>query len=99
LHDVTLSIDRTHELTGQRRNLIDEGIDLAVRIAHLPDSSMIAVQVGEVRCVVVAAPSYLAKHPRIDAPGDLAKQQIIAMYHFGVNSWSFPADGSTVLRS
>jgi DNA-binding transcriptional LysR family regulator len=81
-------------------NLIDEGIDVALRIAHLPDSSMIAVRVGEVRLVVVAAPSYLAKHPRIDAPGDLVKQQIISMNHFGVNSWGFrPADGSTVQRT
>ena len=81
-------------------NLIDEGIDVALRIAHLPDSSMVAVRVGEVRRIIAAAPSYLAKHPRIDEPGDLAKQQIIAMNHFGVDSWSFPpADGSTIPRT
>jgi DNA-binding transcriptional LysR family regulator len=81
-------------------NLIDEGIDVALRIAHLPDSSMVAVRVGEVRRIVVAAPSYLGKHPRIDEPGDLAKQQIIAMNNSGVHSWSFPpSDGSTVPRT
>jgi DNA-binding transcriptional LysR family regulator len=81
-------------------NLIDEGIDLALRIAHLPDSSMVAVRVGEVRRIVVAAPSYLCKHPRIDEPGDLAKQQIIAMNNSGVGAWSFPpADGSTIPRT
>jgi DNA-binding transcriptional LysR family regulator len=81
-------------------NLIDEGIDVALRIAHLPDSSMVAVRVGEVRRIIVAAPSYLAKHPRIDEPGDLARQQIIAMNNSGVDSWSFPpADGSTIPRS
>jgi DNA-binding transcriptional LysR family regulator len=81
-------------------NLIDEGIDAALRIAHLPDSSMVAVRVGEVQRVIVAAPSYLARHPRIEVPGDLAKQQIIAMNHFGVDSWSFPpTDGSMVSRS
>jgi DNA-binding transcriptional LysR family regulator len=80
-------------------NLIDEGVDVALRIAHLPDSSMVAVRVGEVRRIIAAAPSYLAKHPRIDEPRDLAKQQIIAMNHFGVDSWSFPpADGSTIAR-
>jgi hypothetical protein len=48
----------------------------------------------------VAAPSYLAKHPRIDVPGDLAKQQIVAFSQFGVESWSFPpADGSTIPRT
>jgi len=72
-------------------NLIDEGIDAALRIAHLPDSSMIAVRVGDVRRVIAAAPSYLAKHPRIDEPGDLAKQQIIAMNNSGVGGWSFPS--------
>jgi DNA-binding transcriptional LysR family regulator len=81
-------------------NLIDEGIDAALRIAHLPDSSMVAVRVGEVRRVIVAAPSYLAKHPRIDALDDLAKQQIIAFSQFGVDSWSFPpVDGSTIPRT
>jgi DNA-binding transcriptional LysR family regulator len=81
-------------------NLMDEGVDVALRIAHLPDSSMVAVRVGEVRRVIAAAPSYLTKHPRIDEPGDLAKQQIIAMNHFGVDSWSFPpAGGSTMPRT
>jgi DNA-binding transcriptional LysR family regulator len=81
-------------------SLIDEGIDVALRIAHLPDSSMVAVRVGEVRRIVVAAPSYIAKHPRIDEPGDLANQQIIAMNNSGAGSWSFPpADGSTIPRT
>jgi DNA-binding transcriptional LysR family regulator len=81
-------------------NLIDEGIDAALRIAHLPDSSMVAVRVGEVRRVIAAAPSYLAKHPRIDEPDDLAKQQIIAFSQFGVDSWGFPpVDGSTIPRT
>jgi DNA-binding transcriptional LysR family regulator len=80
-------------------NLIDEGIDVALRIAHLPDSSMVAVRVGDVRRIVVAAPSYLARHPRIVEPGDLAKQQII-MNNSGVGSWSFPPiDGSMVPRT
>jgi DNA-binding transcriptional LysR family regulator len=80
--------------------LIDEGIDAALRIAHLPDSSMVAVRVGEVRRVVVAAPSYLAKHPPIDQPGDLARHQIIAMNHFGFDSWGFPPmDRSTIPRT
>jgi DNA-binding transcriptional LysR family regulator len=87
-------------LLDRPMNLIDEGIDVALRIAHLPDSSMVAVRVGEVRRIIAAAPSYLAKHPRIDEPGDLAKQQIIAFSQFGVDSWSFPpVDGSTIPRT
>ena len=40
-------------------NLVDEGVDAALRIAHLPDSSQIAVKVGAVRWVVCASPDYL----------------------------------------
>lgn len=81
-------------------NLIDEGIDLALRIAHLADSTLVAVRVGEVRRVVVAAPRYLEQHPLIREPADLAKQQIIAMTHFGLDSWSFPPlPGSSVPRT
>jgi DNA-binding transcriptional LysR family regulator len=80
-------------------NLIDEGIDVALRIAHLADSTMVAIRVGEVRRVVVAAPRYLARHPRIGEPGDLAKHQIIAMAHVP-HSWSFPPlPGSSVPRT
>lgn len=81
-------------------NLIDEGMDLALRIIHLPDSSLVAQRIGEVRRVVVAAPRYLARHPRIAEPADLAKHQLIAMTHMGAESWSFPPqDGSSVPRA
>jgi DNA-binding transcriptional LysR family regulator len=81
-------------------NLIDEGIDVALRIAHLADSTLIAIRVGEVRRVVAAAPRYLALNPRIAEPADLAKHQIIAMTHFGLDSWSFPpSTGSSVPRT
>lgn len=47
-------------------NLIEEGMDVAVRIGHLPDSSMRAVRVGQVRRVLGASPAYLAtSRPRI----------------------------------
>ena len=77
-------------LLDRPANLIDEGIDVALRIAHLADSTLVAMPVGEVRRVVVAAPRYLAKHPPITEPADLAQHRIISMTHFGVDSWSFP---------
>ncbi len=81
-------------------NLIDEGIDLALRIAHLADSTLIAVKLGEVRRVVAAAPRYLAQNPVIAQPADLSKHQIVAMTHFGIDSWSFPPlPGSSVPRT
>jgi DNA-binding transcriptional LysR family regulator len=81
-------------------NLIDEGIDVALRIAHLPDSTLVALPVGEVRRVVAASPRYLARHKRVAQPADLAEHQIVAMTHFGIDSWSFPpAEGSTIPRT
>ncbi|MGO1003606.1 LysR family transcriptional regulator [Lysobacter sp. CA196] len=81
-------------------NLIDEGMDLALRFAHLADSTLVAHRIGEVRRVVVASPRYLATHPRIEKYSDLAKHQIITTAHTGLDSWSFPpAGGSTVPRS
>lgn len=81
-------------------SLVDEGIDAALRIAHLPDSTLVAVRIGEVRRVVAAAPSYLAQHPRIAEPADLAKHRVVSMTHFGIDSWSFPpAPGTTTART
>ena len=81
-------------------SLVDEGIDAALRIAHLPDSTLVAVRIGEVRRVVAAAPSYLAQHPRIDEPADLARHRVVSMTHFGIDSWSFPpAPGTTTART
>ncbi|NLH80484.1 MAG: LysR family transcriptional regulator, partial [Phyllobacteriaceae bacterium] len=54
-------------------DLVDEGIDVAVRIGRLPDSTLIARKVGEVRRVVCASPSFLAGRPAIEAPEDLAE--------------------------
>src|SRR5258707_1633447 len=45
-------------------NLVDEGVDIALRIGHLPDSSLVTTRLGgDVRRVVVGSPAYLAKHP------------------------------------
>ncbi|MBE1160943.1 LysR family transcriptional regulator [Dyella acidiphila] len=81
-------------------NLIDEGMDLALRITHLADSTLVAQPIGEVRRVVVASPRYLATHPRIAEPADLSKHPIIAMQHMGQESWTFPPlPGSSVPRA
>lgn len=52
-------------------NLIEEGFDVAIRIAHLQDSSLSAVRVGHVRPVVVASPDYLARHGQPMRPREL----------------------------
>ncbi len=87
----TLFVDRVVHLQ-------DEGIDVAVRIAQLPDSSLMAVRVGAVRRVLVASPAYLEKMGRPEAPKDLAKHDLI---HFSssvdVSGWPLRQDGKTVL--
>ena len=88
-------------LLDRQINLVDEGVDIVLRVGNLPDSSLIAVHLGgNVRRVVVGAPHYLAAHPRIDQPADLARHQIVAFTNFGLESWSFaPAAGSTIPRT
>jgi len=76
-------------MLDRKLNLIDEGVDVALRIGHLPDSSLIAIRIGEVRQIICAAPSYLARNPAIAQPSDLAAHQCIAMTVFGQDSWSF----------
>ncbi|SAK78024.1 LysR family transcriptional regulator [Caballeronia ptereochthonis] len=85
------------QLLDRPVSLIDEGIDVALRIAHLSDSTLIAIPVGEVRRVVAASPRYLAKHAPIRQPADLARHQIISMTHFGLDSWSFPTSGGSAI--
>lgn len=58
-------------------HLIDEGYEVAVRIAHLPDSGLTAVPVGELRRLVVASPAYLARHGEPRSPADLAHHQAV----------------------
>ncbi len=59
-------------------NLVEEGVDVGVRIGQLPDSSLVALRVGEVRRVLIASPRYLAKHGRPKLPADLARHALIA---------------------
>lgn len=58
-------------------NLVEEGVDVAVRIAHLPDSSLHMLQVGEVRRVFSASPSYLAMHGRPTSLTDFRHHDVI----------------------
>lgn len=72
-------------------HLHDEGYDVAVRIAALPDSSLVAVRVGSVRRVVVAAPSYLAARGTPRTPAGLGKHDAIGLTGAGWRNpiWSF----------
>lgn len=58
-------------------HLAEEGYDVAVRIAELPDSGLSAVRVGTVRRIVCASPAYLAAHGTPRSPADLAEHEAI----------------------
>jgi DNA-binding transcriptional LysR family regulator len=60
-------------------HLFDEGYDVAVRIAHLPDSGLTAIRVGEVRRVIVASPAYLAERGVPRNADDLARHDAIGL--------------------
>ena len=80
------------ELTLNDRNLdlIEEGLDIALRIGGLPDSTLIARQVGSVRRVVVASPRYLADRGMPRVPADLAKHDtIFGMARSSAREWRF----------
>jgi DNA-binding transcriptional LysR family regulator len=59
-------------------NLVEEGVDVAVRIGELPDSSLVARRLGTVRRVLVASPAYLARAGTPEAPEALRAHQVIA---------------------
>lgn len=58
-------------------NLVEEGLDAAVRIGHLGDSSLVAIPLGTVRRVICASPAYLRKHGTPRRPEDLAGHRCI----------------------
>ena len=75
-------------------NLIDEGMDIAIRIGHLPDSGLIAVKVGEVRRVACASPDYLSCRAPLCEPADLTSHDCVACSQVTeTDVWTF-ASGS-----
>ena len=75
-------------------NLVDDGVDCAVRIGVLDDSSLVARVVGATRRVVVAAPRYLARAGKLRTPDDLAGHDVIHSSALGAApEWRFVRDG------
>ncbi len=59
-------------------NLVEEGLDVALRVGALPDSTLVARRVGMVRRVLVASPAYLDRHGTPRQPSDLKSHAVIA---------------------
>jgi len=86
-------------LTDRIVRLVDEGVDVAVRIAELVDSSLHAVRVAEVRRTLVASPAYLDVHGEPKTAADLRDHDLIAFDNFTPNGeWRFGPDLKTVVR-
>jgi DNA-binding transcriptional LysR family regulator len=86
-------------LHDRHLDLIEEALDIAIRIGPLMDSSLLVRRVGEVRRVLVASPGYLARRGTPAEPADLAGHDTI----FGTGSsasleWRFGPRGRTVAR-
>lgn len=94
---------RYPEVTGELRlsdlmiNLVEDGVDCAVRIGHLSDSSLVARQLGAMRRIVVASPDYLAARGIPATPAEITAHDVI---HFGQTGapvgWHFVVDGRDV---
>jgi DNA-binding transcriptional LysR family regulator len=88
------------KLTDRRLSLVDEGIDLAIRIGTLEDASLIVRKLGPVPVVCCAAPAYLARAGRPERPEDLVHHTVILDTNFREPSlWRFHTEtGSRAVK-
>jgi DNA-binding transcriptional LysR family regulator len=85
-------------LSDRNLRLAEDGIDVAVRIGALEDSSLMAVRLGALSQVVAAAPAYLARRPAPQTPAGLGDHDLIAFDGVGAtNEWRF-GSGETAVR-
>ncbi|MBS0417717.1 MAG: LysR family transcriptional regulator [Proteobacteria bacterium] len=81
-------------------NLLDEHLDVAVRIGTVPDSRLVATRVGQIRSVVCASPAYLRKHGAPKSPESLLKHDCVTFSGLaGAESWTFRSDQSVRVHS
>jgi DNA-binding transcriptional LysR family regulator len=87
-------VDLRLSLVDRISDMIEEGIDVALRIAHLADSSLIAARVGAVRLVTCAAPAYLRANGAPRAPSELIQHHCVASANLSATDrWSYRIDG------
>lgn len=90
-----VSLDVT--LSDRMVDLVDEGYDLAIRIARLPDSSLVAQRLASTRLVLCASPGYLKRRPAIRQLEDITIHTVIAYsYWSGGDIWSFEGEGGRI---
>jgi DNA-binding transcriptional LysR family regulator len=80
--------------TDRAVNLLDENVDLAVRLGSLPENSLIATRVGLIRRVLCASPQYLQARGTPKLPEDLVDHDCIACEATNSRDWSFRKAGA-----
>ncbi|KRC04386.1 LysR family transcriptional regulator [Hydrogenophaga sp. Root209] len=78
-------------------NLLEEGIDVGIRIAHLEDSSLVALPLGEIRRVVVASPAFLREQGVPAHPNELLKANCVRLAGHSP-TWGSFRDGGKALK-
>src|SRR3546814_1341408 len=79
--------DWSSDVCSSDLNLIDSGIDLAIRVGSLTDSQLMARKLTEHRRIVCASPSYVAKHGAPAAPAELSTHQALRFTLVGDDRW------------
>ena len=77
-------------------NLVDERIDLAIRVSNDLDPNLIARRLSVCRSVVCASPAYLREHPIPRQVQDLSQHNCLTHSYFGHSLWHFEVDGEQV---
>jgi DNA-binding transcriptional LysR family regulator len=92
-------VDARLVLSDRALDLIEDHLDVAVRIGELPDSGLVATQVGRVRRIVCASPAYLDEHGVPRSPADLATHECVTFSGIGAYPWTFGTDETVRVRS
>jgi DNA-binding transcriptional LysR family regulator len=74
-------------------DLVEEGFDMAVRIARRIDPGLVARPITRARMVVCAAPAYLERHGTPKSPADLARHNCLTYAYAGQGEWRFTRNG------
>ena len=78
-------------------SLVEDGVDVAIRIGHLPDSSLIAIPAGHIRRVACASPRYLKDKGLPQEPNDLLQHDCLRLTGLAPSAvWSFHSKGRTI---
>ena len=86
------------DLNDRTVDLIEENIDLAIRVGQLEDSSLIARRLAAVQIATCASPEYLRRHGRPRHPSELADHEVLTYSNVAVGRhWSFPQQGKPLV--